>query len=78
MVEYHRSEPPNNNHEEIGALYIFLDIESLLDSLRKIRSICVADFVEKSIRCQKDFSLLLNTKAQSDWFSLATRLLFLS
>lgn len=27
MAEYHRLKPLNNNHEEIAALYIFLDIE---------------------------------------------------
>lgn len=78
MVEYHRSEQPNNNHEEIAALYIFLDIESLLGSLRKIRNICLADFVEKVYKVSKDFSLFLNTKAQSHWFSLATSLFSLS
>ena len=78
MAEHHRSEPPNNNHEEISALYIFLDIESLLSPLRKIRNICLADFVQKDYRCQKDFSLFLDIKAQSHWFSLGTSLFFLS
>ena len=53
MAEYHRSEPPNNNHEEISALYIFLDIESLLSPLRKIRNICLADFVQKDYTVSK-------------------------